>query len=227
MPQLKAELIVRAGAPFGAGASNPIQRRVAQFLAAERRARTKAAEVATRTSQSTFKYVRPPVPGAQRASRHSTGGRFASFINWRPLESGGVALDVSKLDTEAPHWPILELGTGQRGKMRYGGDETEGVQARSATTLRIKSQRGRRIHGSLVFADTLGGAYTPPGARRNQQLFFRSQVTGAPRRRTPIIIKREIQGQHFIRKGAQAGFRQYQQSVTAAARQAFRKGNAP
>ena len=93
--------------------------------------------------------------------------------------------------------------------------------------LALRSQRGRRILSSLVFADAPGGAYTPPGARRSQQLFYRSQVTGAPRRRRPIVIKREIQGQHFIQKGAQAGFRQYRQSVTAAARQAFRKGNAP
>jgi hypothetical protein len=39
-----------------------------------------------------------------------------------------------------------------------------------------------------------------------------------------MVIKREIQGQHFVQKGGTTAFREYSTSVRAAARQAFQKG---
>lgn len=142
----------------------------------------------------------------------------------------GVALDLDTLDSKAPHWPILELGTGKTGRMKTGGAERgarlEGPLVRTEVKT-IPRQSGRRIHRAFVFGTGPGGQYTPPGAATGQQLLLRNQVTGAPARRLGIVIKREIKGQHFIQKGARAGFREYRRSVLAAARQSFRKGNAP
>lgn len=227
MPHLTAELKVRGNAPFGRASTNPIAARVQRFERAERQARADAARVATTTSKANFRYLRPP--GPQRNKRESTGGRFATFLEWEPETRvrGGVALNLDELDSKAPHWPILELGTGKRGTMRYGGARRGMGGSRPAQLKTIPTQRGRRIHPAFVFGTGVGGEYTPPGATRGQQLLLRNQVTGAPRRRLGIVIKKEIKGQHFIQKGAQAGFREYRRSVLAAARLAFRKGNAP
>lgn len=237
MPKLSAELVVRPSAPFGrssaisagsGAAANSIQRRVTQFRRAEARAAKEAAQIATSASRANFHYLRPPA-GAQRPGRESTGGMFPSYLEWEvDPRSGQVELALQNLETRAPHWIILEIGTGERAQMRVGGDEdgSGGSIGPRATLRTVKSQRGRRIHPSLVFADGPGGKYSPPGAERGQQLFARSRVIGAPRRRLGIVIKREIEGQHFVQKGAEAGFRHYRRSVLAAARDAFQKGSA-
>lgn len=224
MPNLRrSQLIARPSAPFGAGARNPIGARVQRLLEVERRASATAAETATAKSRNSFHYLREPVAGLKRNGRASTGGRFASHIQWTP-DATGVALNLEHMNVEAPHWPILELGTGKSARMRFGGDTGANPRARAAELRTIPSQRGRAIHGALVFADGPGGTYSPPGASRTQQLFYRDQVAGVPRYRRTLRIRREIKGQHFIQKGAQAGFRQYQNQVLAAARQTFRKG---
>lgn len=236
MPTLKADFVVRPSAPFGLSSAvsagsgapaNSIKARVRQFQQAEKRAAVEAAQVATRTSRANFRYLRPPA-GAQRPGRESTGGRFPDYLEWRVDRAGQVGLDLQELETRAPHWIILEIGTGERAKMRVGGDEdgAGGSVGPRATMRTVKSQRGRRIHPSLVFADGPGGQYSPPGAERNQQLFARNRVIGAPRRRLGIVIKNEIEGQHFVKKGAEEGFRHYRRSVLAAAREAFQKGSA-
>lgn len=224
MPSVTAQLVTRSSAPFGPGTARSIQERVRQFQDAEKKAARSAAATATTTSRNSFKYLRPP--GPQRPGRESTGGRFPDYLQWDVDARGQVALDLDELETKAPHWIILELGTGESAQMRVGGDETsvEGAGARSRIRT-VRSQRGRRIHPAFVFAQ--GGIYSPPGAARNQQLVARQLVTGAPARRRAIVIKREINGQHFVKKGAQTGFRQYRQSVLTAAREAFRKGSAP
>ena len=237
MPTLSAELVVRPSAPFGrssamsadsGAAANSLSMRVRQFQKAERAAAQQAAATATTVSRSNFRYLRPPA-GAQRRGRESTGGRFPDYLQWQVNRSTGqVELDLQRLETKAPHWIILEIGTGESAQMRVGGD-TDGAGGSLGPRARlrtVKSQRGRRIHPSLVFADGPGGQYTPPGAERGQQLFARSRVTGAPRQRLGIVIRREIEGQHFVKKGAEAGFREYRRSVLSAARQAFRKGSA-
>lgn len=237
MPKLSAELVVRPSAPFGrssamssgsGAASNAIGQRVRAFQKAERAAATQAAATATQVSRSHFRYLRPPA-GAQRPGRESSGGRFPDYLRWKVNpNTGQVELDLNNLETKASHWIILEIGTGKRAQMRVGGD-TDGAGGSigpRATLRTVKSQRGRRIHPSLVFADGPGGQYSPPGEERGQQLFARHRVIGAPRQRLGIVIKREIEGQHFVKKGAEQGFREYRRSVLTAARQAFRKGTA-
>lgn len=223
-PSMTMEMTTRPTAPFG-GAKGDIALRVKKFQRQMRQIGKDAAAEATRVSRANVRYLRP-FEGAQRRGRTSTGGRLASFIHWSPV-AGGVGLDVDLLDQHAPHWVIQEIGTGQRALMRSAGDKKEPGRPKSsdARLVTVKSQRGRRISGALVFADGPGGRYSPPGSAVGQQLYLRSQVTGAPSRRgsSGIIIKREIRGQHFIKKGSEAGFRQYREAVHAAARNSFRK----
>lgn len=221
MPQLQPTLVVRPSAPLGPGATNPIGKRLSDFAKAEQAAAADAAKVATNVSRSNFRYLRNPA-GAQRASRESTGGRFPSYLTWGLDAQGQVGLDIEKLP---PHWIILEIGTGEKARMRFAGDKDAGVKGTTVVRT-VKSQRGRVIHSGLVFADGPGGQYSPPGAARDQQLHARSRIKGAPRTRRGIRIQREIAGQHFVREGAQAGFLQYRRSVLAAARQSFSKGSA-
>ena len=84
-----------------------------------------------------------------------------------------------------------------------------------------RSSTGRLIPASLAFGTAEGGNFTPAGAARGQQLYLRSRLKNAPALRHPLVITREIEGQHFVQKGGEAGFRQYRTSVLAAARQAF------
>ena len=236
MPTLNAEFVVRPSAPFGrssamssgsGAAGNSIAQRVNAMRKAERRAAQDAARTATSVSRSSFHYLRPPA-GAQRPGRESTGGQFPEYLKWGVDSAGMVSLVLNELDAKAPHWIILEIGTGKRAQMRWGGDSdgSGGTLGPRATLRTVKSQRGRRINPAFVFADGPGGHYSPPGAERGQQLFARQRVIGAPRRRLGIVIKNEIEGQHFVKKGAEAGFREYRRSVLAAARQAFSKGTA-
>lgn len=223
MPQVTAELVVRPSAPVGSGPRS-LQGRIKEFGTKVRQAEYAAATTATEVSRSNFHYLRPP--GPQRPGRESTGGRFPDYLEWEVDARGQIGLDLNKLETKASHWIILELGTGKKAEMRVGGDGDDIGGAGARTRVRtVRSQRGRKIHSAFVFAD--GGHYSPPGAAHNQQLVARSQVTGAPSRRRSIVIKREIVGQHFVKKGAEAGFRQYRKSVLSAAREAFRKGSAP
>jgi len=200
-------------------------KRTKVFEDAELAARRVAARTATTTSRRSFKHTRDII--APRAGRSSTGGRLTSFIEWR-ADGGDVVLDVNKLDSGARHWIIQEIGTGKRAAIKSGGDPNPVGRPRTGANYvrTIKSQRGRRISGGLVWASP-SGKYTPPisGRTANQQLHLASTVTGVPFRAPAIRIQREIKGQHFIQKGAQEGFRQYKSSTLAAARKAFRKGS--
>jgi hypothetical protein len=132
---------------------------------------------------------------------------------------------------DAPHWIIQEIGTGKRATIqRHDTPNPVGRPRKGASHVRtVKSQRGRRISAGLVFAS--GGNYSAPGARTGENLHWASRVQGVPMRtrqnprgqNAAIRISKEIQGQHFVKKGGQAGFREYRGSVLAAARQAFRK----
>lgn len=222
MPRLTVTVTDRQGDTFGAA----MARRLNALLAADQAARRAAAKTATAVSRDTWNSrpnKRPVVQ--QRAGRESTGGQMASYVNWVPAQ-GGVRLDMQELDAKAPHWIIQEIGTGSRATIKQGGQANPvGRPGKGATHVRtVRSQRGRIIRG-LVWAES--GHYVPPGAGVGQNLYLASQVTGVPARRPNIRISREIQGQHFIKKGGEAGFRQYQSSVLAAARQAFRKSGRP
>ena len=155
-------------------------------------------------------------------------------MEWQP-NGFGVALNIQKLNTDFPPWLVQEIGTNQRaiqGEASATGNATPvGRPAKNATYVKtVRSQVGRPIKGFLVWA-TRGGQYTPPGAATGQQLYLRSQVKGAPvrfdtstnRYAANIKIGKEIEGQHFLRDGGQAGFREYRSSVLAAARTQMRK----
>lgn len=206
---------------FGAG----LAKRLKKFEDAELQARRAAAALATRTTRAGFHYHRDLAP--PRAGRSSTGGHMTDFLEWKLTRDGGVGFDLAAADRGAPHWIIQEVGTGKRATMRVGGTtNAPGRPAAGATKVRtVPSQVGRRLRGGLVFAS--GGQYSPTGSGHREQIFWASQVKGVPRGAPSIVIKREIQGQHFVQKGGQSGFRQYRSSVLAAARQAFSQAGKP
>lgn len=195
--------------------------RVNKFLEADKQARIAAAAAAQVKSRASFKRVRPPAP-ARPGRSHQTP--LVDAIRWVATPDGSVALDVKKLDTEVPFWLIQEVGTGGEGVMKA----TDPVTGRPREIVRtIRSQKGRPIPTSLVWASSPTGGYTPGGQATGQQLFLRSKVRGAPvaasNGRAHMRISREIRGQHFIQKGSDTGFRQYETDVLAAARRTFMK----
>ena len=218
---MTAQFRVGPRAPFGRASTSPIRKRVEKFLELEEKALKAAAVTAQRTSRAGFQYKRPFAP--PRAGRSSTGGKMTSFIRWRPESAtGSVELDVAALNKAAKHWIIQEIGTGKSATMRAGnaGDK----KGHAVRTVSVRRQRGRHISSALVWAAS--GQPVPPGMARGQQLFLRADLPGggAPLAMRGMTIRREIEGQHFIREGASAGFRQYEELVLAAARTTFRKG---
>lgn len=212
---MTVQVKTRAGNPLAT-----IKDRVRAFAAAEQKARLDAAALATQVTRQSFRYVRPVAP--PRSGRSSTGGNFKSHLRWgaNKRATGGVAFDVVGVDKAAPHWIIQEIGTGKSAKIADPLRSASGAVSNVRITRSVPSQRGRRIRG-LVFATGPTGSYTPPGAARGQQLYLRSQVKGVPANNHTIRIRREIKGQHMVRRGGQAGFRQYQQQVMTAARRNF------
>lgn len=221
MPTLTAKLIDRGSL---GGRNGDLRSRLRAFETALHAAQLSSAAVATRTSQSRVKRVRPLAPA--RANRYHG---LKEAIRWGRTRDGGVAIDKNQLDQKFKPWLVQEIGTGQRAVQHVGGKPNpQGRPAKGATYIKtVKSQRGRRISTGLVFA-TKGGTYSPPGASRGQQLILRSQARGVPsfqsRRDIPaIVISREIKGQHFVRDGAREGFREYRTSALAAARTQLKK----
>jgi hypothetical protein len=200
--------------------------RIRHFVAQDKSAKRAAAEMATRTSKNSFKRVRDVAP--VRASRHGRG-QMINNIKWAVRQDGSVGLRKQELDKAAPHWIIQEIGTNSRATLKVANKPRPvGRPAKGAQYVKtVKSQKGRRISSGLVFASR-GGQFSAPGSATGQQLYLRSQVQGVPatrmRSQAAIVIRKEIKGQHFIKKGGEAGFREYRESVLAAARQQFKKG---
>ena len=171
MPKLTMQVIDRQGM-FTTG----IDKRMKKLIDAERVARNSAAAVATQVTRTGFHYVRPVV--APRPGRASTGSHF-SKLTWRSTPDG-VVFDTGQADAESKHWIIQEIGTGQRAVMRVGGlSNPRGRPAKGATHIRtVRSQKGRRLPGGLVFASN--GQYSPVGSAEREQIFRASQVTGVP-----------------------------------------------
>jgi len=225
MPQLTMKVTDRRGT-FDSG----LNKRLKALLDAEQRAKQMAARAATTSTRANFRYRREAIE--PRRGRSSTGGRMKQHLEWT-VRNDRVEFDIDKADTMVRHWIIHEIGTGQRATIRKAAEANPlGRPKKGATYIRtVKSQRGRRISGGLVFAT--GGRYSQPGARRDEQLHWASKVLGVPhwgrapgaRQAASIRIRREIEGQGFVKKGGEHGFREYEQSVLAAARQAFRKGS--
>jgi hypothetical protein len=208
VPTLSVRMTARAGNPL-----TSLPDRLRAFTALELKARREAAAEATRVTKGAFRHTRPVPPA--RAGRDSTGGHLTDFLRWGVTNNaeGGVVFDVKGADSKAPHWIIQEVGTGRSAKI------SDPVRSKGVATVSVRSipsQKGRRIRG-LVFASGPGGTYSPPGARRGEQLYPINTIRGVPPGRT-IRIRREIKGQHMVRKGGQAGFRLYRQQVATAAR---------
>lgn len=219
MPMLTMKVIDRRGTLGGAG----LDRRLKSFTDAEQRARQMAARAATTSTRSNFKYRRESI--APRPGRSSTGGQMKKHLLWKVDPAGVVEFDLAKADREVQHWIIQEIGTGERATIKRADQVNPLGRPKKGTTYvrTVRSQKGRRIKGGLVFAS--GGRYSPPGSQRDEQLHLASRVSGVPAQVAGIRISKEIEGQHFVKKGGQHGFREYQQSVLAAARQAFKKGS--
>jgi hypothetical protein len=177
---------------------------------------------ADEVSRSGFRYRRPSAP--PRAGRSSTQGKMTEHVDWK-VERGAVRLDVKKLDRAAPHWIIQEIGTGQRATITNMGEQLgQGRPTRAAAAQyvrTVKSQKGRKISASLAFGTSPGGQFVPAGAGRGQQLYRRRDLTGSPFRPRRITIRNEIHGQHFVRDGARAGYREYRRTMLGAARRTF------
>ncbi len=204
-------------------------RRAMKVLAeGEQRARKDAAQIATQTSRSNFRYLRP-ANAPKRPGRPSTGGKFADALKWeaKPGPTGMVEFDLAHIDKRVRYWIILEIGTGQSATMRRADKPNpRGRPSAGATYVRtVKSQVGRRISPNLAFGTGPRGTYTPFGAATGQQLYLRRQLKKAPvgprRAQNGVYISREVIGQHFVQKGGREGFRAYRTSVRAAARRAF------
>lgn len=194
------------------------------FLRSEHIARDQAAATATAATQKGFTYKRPFDASKRPGRTFTTGGRFPTFLEWRAT-ADRVAFDAQQANSRVPYWIIQEIGTGESARIREAGETVRrGRPSREEASVRsprIPSQRGRLIPGSLAFGTAEGGNFTPAGAARGEQLYLRSRLKNAPVQRRPLVITREIEGQHFVQKGGEAGFRQYRTSVLAAARQAF------
>lgn len=223
MPALKLQVSMKERNPglLGRGMTN----RLDLLVRNERQAREQAAAVATNVTQASFTYKRPADAARRRGRSFTTGGRFPSFLEWT-VTADRVAFDARKANSRVPYWIIQEIGTGQSARIRKAGETVQrGRPTREEASVRsprIPSQVGRLIPANLAFGTAEGGNFTPAGAARGQQLYLRSRLKGAPvQRDRALVITREIEGQHFVQKGGQAGFRQYRTSVLAAARQAF------
>lgn len=227
MPQLTMHVTDKSGGVLG---GRDLTRRLKQLLDADKQAQQMAARAATTSTRANFRYRRDAIE--PRPKRSSTGGRMKQHLRWT-VRDGKVQFDMREADARVPHWIIQEIGTGEKATIRQANVPNPlGRPKTGASYIRsVKAQRGRRISGGLVFAT--GGRYSPPGVRRDEQLHWASRITGVPQwssknrrgQAASIRIRREIKGQHFVQTGGEHGFREYQQSVLAAARQAFRKSS--
>jgi hypothetical protein len=180
-----------------------------------------AADAATQMSREMsrrFTSNRPLAPA--RPGRPTTSGMFANFIQWQRTASGMIEFDLATLETAAPYWLILEIGTG------------ESAQILSPSgTASVRSQRGRHIPWSLYWGDAPGSGPTGrmSGKKRlasgvgAQQLYLVSSLPkGAQRPGSPGIIRREIKGKHYIQDGGRTGFALMRDQILADARRTFR-----
>jgi hypothetical protein len=221
VPKLTVTVRQRTPGLLGKG----IAERARTLVAANEAAMTAAAATATEATRASWAYKRP-ADAPKRPGRSSTGGQFVNELSW-VARNGEVEFDVAKADRGAEYWIIQEIGTGNRATLKHGGSANpQGRPKTGADYVRsVKSQVGRQIPGSLVFASGPGGRYSPAGSRRGEQLYLRSKIRGVPigphTAARAIYIGKEIEGQHFVRTGGQQGFQEYRPSVLAAARRAF------
>lgn len=195
-----------------------LERNLRNFTKRHERAMNRAVQTATTRSRAQFQSRlsgRPHVPA--RPGRPTTGGNFGRMIKWQRERLGKheyVAFQEEDLAARAPYWLIQEIGTGQSAMITD-------IQ----TPVSVRSQRGRRISPSLTFADAQGNYAPPQPGRQDQQIRSLSDVKMAPFRADldAIVIKREIEGKHFIRDGGHQANDQYRSTLLSLARDTFRK----
>lgn len=184
--------------------------RTRRFMRAEARARVAAAKAATDASQAKFVYLRQI--HAPREGRETTGGRLRGMLQWEAArDATQVRFDHKELDRKARHWIIMEIGTGKRAVMRHGQSSQPGNRTGRARGRTRNDNPDLRIVSSQVGRPIAYIPFTDTGIRT------RISPTGP----APIVIRREIQGKHFVREGAKAGHRTYRRQLIAAARSSF------
>ena len=203
--------------------SSKMTARTKRLIDDENAKRRAAAKIATKTSAATFKAKRPG-NSPKRPGRRFADGKLSRHVKWSASPSGSmVELNVRALDRGAPHWIIQEIGTKERATIKMGGSKNPKGRSKNGSSYvkTVRSQKGRRISAGLAFGRSPSGKYSPPSRKTsNQQLYPRQNLKGGGPFR-PIFIRKEIEGQHFVQKGAEEGFREYRTSVRAAARAAF------
>lgn len=187
---------------------------LSQFRTAAVTRETEAAKIATDTSRSVFQSHlsgRPLAP--PRVGRLTTGGAFASFVNWSPdHRKNNIVFDTAALQHRAPYFLIQEIGTGRTAQI-----------LNPPGTISVRSQRGRPIAINLYWAGGPGAAWTSPGrGGALEQLYLASDLnmkSGVRTRR--MRIRREIKGKHYLRDGGAQGFRTLATGLSADAKRIF------
>lgn len=210
-----------------------LPRLIQQFVDDEKAAREKAARKATITTRS---FISRPARPRTIARRGRNFPVLASNLRWVSGKDSEAAVefDIADADTRMKFWIVQEIGSGQRATIKRGGSANPGGRPKKGNTYvrSVRAQRGRAIgHGGLAFGTGPVGKWTRPGAAKGQQIQIVKNLSGVPPwsigRLPRIIIRREIEGRHMVARGAEAGFRQYETEVLAAARRAFGGSSQP
>jgi hypothetical protein len=169
-------------------------------------------EVAKRAMRSRFDRTKTP-----RAARGGSPLRSALVARRAayPIPTGAVGIaDLDRLNavinpftpSYGPYWRAQEYGTGADG---------------------VPSQVGRRIHGFFTDRSGIGNAQRPVAGGGTHARFISSSSPHAllgPRGGSggPGVIRREIQGRHFIRDGARDGYPEWLRLIRDADQHAIR-----
>lgn len=221
MPQLNVQLIQKDRNLLGRSMTAMANR----IASAERQAARQAATTATTVTRASVRHIRPDNAMSRRGRKHGPN-QLARSLEWKPTATG-VEFDQVTADKDARYWIVQEIGTSQSAVLRRGGQALpKGRPAKGASYVKtVKSQKGREIKPTLAFGTGPRGVYTAFGAATGQQLYLRSKLKRSPLLpRGPkegVYIREEIDGEHFVRTGGEAGFLEYRSSVLAAARRTF------
>ena len=181
-----------------------LRRDIEHFETGLNQARHEAAARATERSRNRFTRLLSGRPTTDpRRGRPTTGGTFASYINWVPDSRGGVQADIVSLQAAAPYWLVQEVGTERGRSARALRAGPEGPEV--AFVAGVPRQAGRVIPSGLVWSGS-----NPPN----------DQIVRGPWRQ-PITIRREITGKHYLRTGGKLGFRHYERVLEKAFFSAF------
>lgn len=176
------------------------------------RAAIRGGEVAKKGMKARFD--RTKTPRAARGGSHLRNALLARKAIY-PIPTGAVGIaDLDALNkivnpfspSYGPYWRAQEYGTG-------AGE--------------VPSQVGRRIHGFFTDASGIGDAQRPVAGGGTHARFIASSSPHAilgPRggQGGPGLIRREIQGRHFIRDGARDGYPEWLRMIRLADDHAIR-----